>query len=168
MSRQDYSFFQLMLHQVGSTRWGAWFASRILHHVDCLGFSATGGRFTPSNLVGGVPVVMVTTIGVKSGLGRTLPLLYIRDGQDPDGFALIASNWGQKHHPAWYLNLKANPRATCSIRGQVREYVAHEAYGAEYAKFWQSAVKTYMGYRLYKERAGTRHIPIMVLDPADR
>lgn len=166
MSGQTYSPFQLFLHQVGSTRLGAWFASRTLHHVDWLVSSITGGRVTPSNLIGAVPVVMVTTIGAKTGLRRTLPLLYIRNGQDPDRFALIASNWGQKHHPAWYRNLKANPRATCSLRGQVREYVAHEAYGVEYDEFWQSATNTYMGYRLYKERVGARHIPIMVLDPA--
>jgi deazaflavin-dependent oxidoreductase (nitroreductase family) len=98
---------------------------------------------------------MVTTVGAKSGLPRTLPLMRIRDGADPRTFALVASNWGQRHNPAWYHNLKACPHARCSFGGQT----------GEYEKFWQRAVDAYIGYPLYQQRAGGRHIPIMVMSP---
>jgi deazaflavin-dependent oxidoreductase (nitroreductase family) len=108
---------------------------------------------------------MLTTTGAKSGLPHTIPLIYIRDEENPEIFALIASNWGQDHNPAWYYNLKKNPCAVCSIRGETREYLAHEATGEEYERFWQRATETYVGYPLYKARAGSRRIPIMAMTP---
>jgi deazaflavin-dependent oxidoreductase (nitroreductase family) len=116
----------------------------------------------------GLPEVMVTTIGAKSKLPRTLPLVYIRADADAKTFALIASNFGQRHNPAWYYNLKAHPVATCVLDGQTGEYSAREATGAEYDKFWQNTVDTYFGYALYKQRASHRHIPILVLSPVQK
>ena len=165
MARRKYSFFHSSLQKMASTRPGAWFYSHTLHRFDRIFLRLTGGRATMSNLLAGLPVVMVTTTGAKSGLARTLPLMCIRDERDARKFAIIASNWGQRHYPAWYFNLKANPRASCSIRGQVAEYVAHEADGEEYEMFWQYATDTYIGYPLYKERVSRRRIPIMVMEP---
>jgi deazaflavin-dependent oxidoreductase (nitroreductase family) len=142
MSPKSYSRFQSMIHRFVSSRPGAWFSSRTLHHIDQITFKLTGGRMTMGGSLSGMPVVMVTTTGAKSGLPRTLPLAYIRDEQNPAVFALIASNWGQKHYPAWYFNLRANPQATCCIDGQAEEYVAHEASDEKYARFWQYAVET--------------------------
>ena len=82
---------------------------------------------------------------------------------DPDYLAIIASNWGQKHYPAWYFNLKANPNATGVINGSTYSYLSREASGAEYDKFWQTASKMYIGFPRYKERASNLHIPIMIL-----
>ena len=118
MSRRSYSFFHGLVQKIGSSRFGAWFYARTLHHFDRVAFKLSGGRATVTSVLAGLPVVLLTTTGVKSGLPRTLPLLCIRDERNPTTFALVASNWGQTHYPAWYLNLKANPRATCSIRGQ--------------------------------------------------
>ena len=144
---------------------GAWFYSYTLHHFDHAFLKLTNGRTTMTSILSGLPVVMLTTTGAKSGLPRKVPLLYIRDSHDSDTFAIVASNWGQKHFPAWYFNLKANPRTTCAIDGQVGEYMAHEAGGEEYERFWQHAMDTYIGYPKYKSRAGERHIPIMVMTP---
>jgi F420H(2)-dependent quinone reductase len=77
---------------------------------------------------------------------------------------LIASNWGQDHHPGWYYNLRANPLAKCTIHGATGVYRAHEASGDEYAHYWQRASETYLGYPQYKQRIGERRIPIMVLE----
>jgi hypothetical protein len=63
------------------------------------------------------------------------------------------------------LVLKANPRAICAIGGKVGEYMAHEASGEEYERFWQCALDTYIGYPNYKQRVDERHIPIMVMTP---
>lgn len=120
-------------------------------------------RTTLTSVLSGLPVVVVTTVGAKSGVARTVPLACIRDERDPNSFALVASNWGQDHHPAWYFNLRACPRATCLISGRTGEYVAHEATGEEYERFWQRATDAYIGFPAYRQRAGNRHIPIMVM-----
>jgi deazaflavin-dependent oxidoreductase (nitroreductase family) len=165
MNQRRYSFFHGLVQKIGSSRFGAWFYARTLHHFDRVAFKLSGGRATLTSALAGLPVVLLTTSGAKTGLPRTLPLLCIRDERNPDRFALVASNWGQHHYPAWYHNLKANPRAIGSIRGQTGAYVAHEASGEEYERFWQCAANTYGGYPLYKQRVGGRRIPIMIMTP---
>jgi deazaflavin-dependent oxidoreductase (nitroreductase family) len=163
MAKQQYAPFHTFMQKIGASRPGAWFFARTLHHFDRIVLKLTGGRTTMAGVLAGLPIVDLTVIGAKSGLPRSLPLLCIRDKSNPDSFALIASNYGQRHNPAWYYNLKANPRARCSINGQVEEYIAHEASGKEYEQFWQAAEDTYRGYALYKQRAVNRRIPIMVM-----
>jgi deazaflavin-dependent oxidoreductase (nitroreductase family) len=123
----------------------------------------SGGQMTLTNLLAGLPVVILTTTGARSGLPHTTPLARITDPANPDRFAVIASNLGQPHHPAWYYNLKAHSRATVTIDHQVKSYIAHEARDEEYAMFWSYALDIYPGYQHYKERAAERHIPIIVL-----
>lgn len=163
MNQTHYCFFHGFVQKIASSRPGAWFFARTLPYFDRVVFKLSGGRATMTSALAGLPVVLLTTTGAKSGLPRTLPLLFIRD--DPDRFALVASNWGQRHYPAWYFNLKANPRAIGSICGQTETYVAHEASGEEYERFWQYAANTYIGYPLYKQRVGERRIPIMIMTP---
>jgi len=165
MTRQRYSPFHSFMQKIASSRPGAWFFSHTLHHFDRVFLKLSGGRTTMTSIVAGLPVVILTSVGAKSKLPRTLPVLCIRDERTPDTFAIVASNWGQRHYPAWYFNLKANPRATCSIRGQAGEYVAHEASGEEYEELWRCAMDTYVGFPLYKQRAAERRIPIMVMTP---
>ena len=96
------------------TRWSAatapisWFSARVLHHLDRLIYRLTRGRHTLSSRVSGLPVVMLTTTGAKTGQQRTSPVLGVPDGED---LVVIASNWGQRHHPAWYHNLRAQAPA---------------------------------------------------------
>ena len=164
MPRRKYPLFHELSQKLASTSFGARLSARLFHRLDRFVLALTGGRTTLASLLTGLPLVMLTTTGAKSGQQRTLPLLRIRDETDSRRFALIASNWGQRHYPAWYYNLKANPRATCLIEGQTGDYTAHEAGGEEYARFWNYATDTYAGYSLYKQRIGdTRRIPIMVL-----
>jgi len=150
---------------MASSSIGSWFFSHTLHHLDRFVYYVSRGRTSMTSLLSGAPLVMVTTTGARSGLTRTLPLLCIREHKTAESFALIASNWGQDHHPAWYFNLRANPRAMCSIGGVAREYVAQEAAGEEYALCWQCAMDTYIGFPTYQKRAGERHIPILVMTP---
>jgi deazaflavin-dependent oxidoreductase (nitroreductase family) len=165
MAKRQYSAFHFLFQKFGSTQLGSWFSARTLHHMDRAFLKLTQGRTTLSSILVGLPEVMVTTVGAKSGLLRTLPLACIRDESNPKNFALIASNWGQHHNPAWYYNLKACPHGRCTFFGQTGEYAAHEAIGEEYEKYWQLAVDTYIGYPLYQQRGGGRHIPIMVMSP---
>ncbi|MBX0329454.1 nitroreductase family deazaflavin-dependent oxidoreductase [Oscillochloris sp. ZM17-4] len=165
MPQKKYAPVHALTQRIAASPPGAWFYARTLHLLDGIFLRWSGGRMTMSSLVAGLPVVIVTTTGAKSGLPRIIPLLCIRDERDPATFAIIATNWGQPRYPAWYFNLKATPRATCSIDGTAGEYLAHEATDEEYARFWRYAVDTYVGYPLYKQRIQGRSIPIMVMTP---
>lgn len=157
------SVLHSIVQKMASSRLGAWSRSRILHHFDRIFLKLTGRRTTLTSLLAGVLVVMLTTTGATSGLVRTVPVVIIRDKDDDNAFAIIASNWGQRRHPAWYFNLKANPHARCLIHGQVRECLAREAEGEEYERYWQLGRNLYPGFSLYEQRAGDRRIPIMVM-----
>jgi len=165
MTKKKYNPFHSVMQKIAASPPGAWFYARTLHHFDRVFLRLSGGRMTMTSLVSGLPLVVVTTTGAKSGSLRTTPLLCIRDEDNPTTFAIIATNWGQQRYPAWYFNLKANPHANCSISGEAREYMAHEAVSDEYARFWQYASDTYIGYPLYKQRISGRNIPIMVMTP---
>jgi deazaflavin-dependent oxidoreductase (nitroreductase family) len=165
MARKKYSLFHASIQKLASSRPGAWFFSRTQHHFDQAFLKLTNNKATMTSILSGLPVVILTSTGAKSGRPRTVPLLCIRDDAEPGKMAIVASNWGQHHHPAWYYNLKANPQATCAIKGQMGNYMSHEAEGDEYDKFWQLAMDTYIGFPLYQKRAGSRHIPIMVMTP---
>ena len=83
MNQRRYSFFHGFVQKVASSRPGAWLYARTLHHVDRVVFKLSGGRATVTSALGGLPVVLLTTTGAKSGLPRTLPLLCIRDERNP-------------------------------------------------------------------------------------
>lgn len=160
-----YTPLNRFIHKIASSKWGAKIFSRILPYGDNAVFRLTNGRHTIASWLSGLRVVMLTTTGAKSGEPRTVPLVCIPHTAVPTGFAIIASNWGNKRPPAWYFNLRANPRAVGVMGGISQTYVAHEATAAEYDHFWATAEATYIGFPRYKERAG-RLIPIMVLEPA--
>ncbi len=113
-------------------------------------------------LVFGMPTLNMTTFGRKSGEPRTVTLQYFTRGED---VVLIASSFGRDKHPAWYLNLSANPHAELFSHGKGGPYVAREAEPKERDELFALAVELYGGYANYQE--GTeRRIPVMVLSPA--
>jgi deazaflavin-dependent oxidoreductase (nitroreductase family) len=140
----------------------SWLYVRVLHHLDRLTYRLTRGRHTLSSWHSGLPVVMLTTTGAKTGQQRTSPVIAVPDG---DNLVVIASNWGQRQHPAWYHNLRANPRATVTVGGVSRRVQAHEALGEERERLWQRDLEAYPGRTLYERRAGNRRIPVVVLAP---
>ena len=120
---------------------------------------------TLTHYLSGLPVVLLTTTGARSGKQRTTTLAYIHHPNDRSKFVLVASNFGQSRNPAWYYNLKLHQRATATIDQRSMTYIAYEAEGEEYSRFWKIALEIYPGYQLYQHQAGERHIPIMVLTP---
>lgn len=164
-ARQNRGWLRRVVFRITASGPGAKILSRILHHVDPVVFKLTRGRRTLTSLITGLPIVMLTTTGRKSGRPRTLPLLGVWDAEQAGRFALIASNWGQQRNPGWYYNLKAHPLAHCVINGDHGDYRAHEATGEEYDRFWRCAEATYPGFTAYKKRAAGRHIPIMIMTP---
>jgi deazaflavin-dependent oxidoreductase (nitroreductase family) len=140
----------------------SWLFARTLHYIDRPLLQWSRGRWCLASSVAGLPMVMLTTIGAKTGQPRTTPLVGLVDS---DKVILIASYYGSAHHPAWYHNLRAHPEAQLTWRGCTQTYLAREVKGEAYARYWQLAVETYAGYAAYKQRAGQRRIPIIMLTP---
>ncbi len=113
--------------------------------------------------IGGLPVLLLTTTGRRSGEPRTVALSYLDHG---DGHAVVASNAGDDRPPAWWLNLQADPQATVEIRGVRRAMRARRAEGAEHDEVWQAVVAANADFAAYRERT-ERDIPVVVLEPRD-
>jgi deazaflavin-dependent oxidoreductase (nitroreductase family) len=125
-------------------------------------YRATGGKLF--GRVGKSRILLLNTIGRKTGRKRTSPLLYVMDGED---FVVIASKGGAATHPAWYLNLRANPEATVEIGDREVQVEAEEADPEEKARLWQKMVEMYPAYDAYQEKT-EREIPLLVLRPVDK
>jgi deazaflavin-dependent oxidoreductase (nitroreductase family) len=152
--------WQKILQHIAALAPVSWLLARTLHYVDRPLLKFSNGKVCLASIVTGLPLVMLTTIGAKTGQPRTTPLVGLVDG---DKVILIASYYGSAHHPAWYHNLRAHPEAQLTRQGRTQTYLACEVNGDAYARYWQLAVETYAGYAAYKQRAGARHIPIIVL-----
>jgi deazaflavin-dependent oxidoreductase (nitroreductase family) len=120
-------------------------------------YERSGGRLGAR--LAGLEMVLLTTTGRKSGLPRTLPLACFRDGDD---WIVVASNDGQDHHPAWWHNLRADPRARARLGREVRDVVAHEAEGAERERLWPWLEQQNPAYARYARKT-ERRIPVVVL-----
>ena len=111
----------------------------------------------------GLPVVLLTMRGARSGKIRKVPLMRV----EHDGvYAAVASLGGAPKHPVWYYNLKADPKLTLQDGDVTREYVAREIEGAEYDEWWPRAVAAYPPYAEYQTKT-TRRIPVFVLEPVN-
>ena len=141
---------------------GARLLALTMHHLDRLVLRLSNGRFTAATLLTGLQILNLTTTGAKSGQPRTVPLVAIPHSENR--LIVIASNWGQARHPAWYHNLMAHPQVTVTRDGRSQPYLAREATGAERDACWQAALQTYPGYAAYKQRT-ERQIPVIVLTP---
>jgi len=153
---------QRLVQRIAAARPLAWFAARILHRLDKAHHRASGASRPFAEYLVGVPVIMLTTIGAKSGLPRTMPLLAL---PADERIIVFGTNFGQGHHPAWFHNLRANPSATVTYRGQSAPYVARGATEEERAWAMQTARRVYVVAATYLRRASVRRVPIIVLEP---
>jgi deazaflavin-dependent oxidoreductase (nitroreductase family) len=112
----------------------------------------------------GLPSLLLTTTGRRTGEPRTQPLLYLTDG---DGIVVLGSNWGQQHHPAWSANLLANPEATVSLGGETFPVRATLATGAERDRLWRTVLEVWPPFATYEKRASGRQIRIFRLERLD-
>jgi deazaflavin-dependent oxidoreductase (nitroreductase family) len=143
---------------------GSRVAAPLLHRLDGSVFRATRGKHTLSSLASGLPVVFLTTTGARSGRPRTVPLLGVPTSE---GLAVIASNFGQDRHPAWYHNLRAHPEGEVLVDGSRWRCRAVEAEGERRARIWDEGLKLYPGWTTYERRAENRRIVVFVLEPLD-
>ena len=127
--------------------------------LNTLVFRMTGGVL--GSRFGRAQILLLSTIGRKSGRPRTTPLIYIEDGRN---VVVVASNGGDDRDPLWWRNLKAEPRATVQIRRETRRVRAAQATAEEKARLWPLLTRVYPNYDVYTTRTA-REIPVVVLSP---
>ncbi len=165
MSQQPDNTLRRFMRWTGSVKPISLLYARTLHHVDRRVFEWSEGRTMFSAWVAGLPVVMLETTGARSGQRRTLPVLAFPDGED---LFVIASNYGQSRHPAWYHNLKAHPRARITVQGVARDVEAVEVTEAtERERLFAQASRAVIVFPAYRRRTDQtgRRIPVVRLRP---
>jgi deazaflavin-dependent oxidoreductase (nitroreductase family) len=134
---------------------------QLMTRAHVLAFQATRGM-VGGHLPGGGPMLLLHHVGRRSGKERTTPLLYLPDGERN---VIIASRGGSRKHPAWYLNLEAEPDVSIDLPRKGRKEVrARTASAEERAELWPRITSMYSGYAEYQERT-SRQIPVVILDP---
>ncbi|MGA9358884.1 MAG: nitroreductase/quinone reductase family protein [Mycobacterium sp.] len=144
---------------------GRWLSKNIAPRIDPWLLRATGGRLAMGLML---PSALLTTTGAKTGQPRTNPIFYFHDGPD---VIVIASNYGNDKHPAWYHNLAANPRVQIATNGGGPVMTATEVTDpAEQERLWAMAYRIYPLWPDYRRRAARcqRTIPIIRLHSRGR
>jgi F420H(2)-dependent quinone reductase len=111
----------------------------------------------------GKPVILLTTVGAKTGKIRKTPLMRVENNGE---YAVVASLGGAPKHPVWYYNIKKNPRVELQDQTVTKEYDAREVFGEEKAEWWQRAVEAFPDYAEYQKKT-EREIPLFVLTPVE-
>jgi deazaflavin-dependent oxidoreductase (nitroreductase family) len=122
-------------------------------------FMASGG--TKGTELKGRPVILLTTVGAKTGKIRKTPLMRVEhDGE----YAVVASLGGAPKHPVWYFNIAAHPDVELQDGTVTKDYESREVFGDEKALWWERAVATWPDYADYQKKTD-REIPVFVLAP---
>jgi deazaflavin-dependent oxidoreductase (nitroreductase family) len=109
----------------------------------------------------GAPLLLLHTVGAKSGQPRVNPMMYQRV---PGGYAVFASKGGAPVNPDWYHNVLAHPRVSAEIGTGTGEFVARVAEGEERERIWTAQKSAYPGFADYEQKT-TRQIPVIILEP---
>ena len=139
---------------------GKWTLMNVSKRVDPPLLRLTRGRISSVMVL---ELVLLTTTGAKSGVQRTVPLVYFTDG---DRVILMASNYGGTRHPAWYHNIRATPEVTLYAAGCTGRFVAEETTGAERERLWELAKQHTRAYAQYEQTTQGREVPVVALSPA--
>lgn len=131
---------------------------RIMSRLNTWAYRLTNGRLGGTYLHG-VPVLLLTVVGRKTGRRLTVPLTYLQDGER---LIVAAARAGMDQHPLWYHNLVANPDVDVQVGSVVRPMRAHTADDAERADYWPKLVAVNPDYGTYQART-ERKIPVVVL-----
>ena len=126
-------------------------------------YESSGGTEGTTLRDTGLPVVIVTNVGAKSGKLRKTPLMRV---EHEGCYATVASKGGAPEHPVWYANLLANPHVELQDGPRKQDMVAREVQGEERAQWWERAVAAFPPYAEYQEKT-EREIPVLVLEPLE-
>jgi deazaflavin-dependent oxidoreductase (nitroreductase family) len=159
-TQSEKTRFDKLAQTFARTRLGGWLFITVFPAIDRRLIPLTGGRLM---VAAGQPMLLLHTLGARSGQARTTPLLYTpHDGH----YVVVASKAGAAHNPAWYHNLRAHPDVvSIEVRGRRIAVRAYEPEGVERDRLWRLVNDNYDGYDVYQRRAGARTIPIVVLEP---
>ena len=138
-----------------------WIRDHLVRYMESDG---ADGHLWDSSIGGGegmIETLLLTTTGRKSGLALTIPLIY---GRTDGGYCVIASKGGAPAHPAWYLNLEADPDVHIQVAAEKYDARARVAEGEERERLWQQMVGIYAPYVDY-QAATEREIPVVVIEP---
>jgi len=124
-------------------------------------YEATGGK--EAGDLRGKPVIILTSIGAKTGKLRKTALMRV---EHEGTYAVVATVGGAAENPVWYHNLKKHPHVELQDGPTKRDYTAREVTGAEKANWWERAVRVWPDYDKYQAKT-SRSIPVFVLDPRD-
>ena len=133
-------------------------------------YKRTGGRIGGKWRIGsafprGIPVLLLTTKGRKSGAARTTPLLFIARGEgEGAAYVVVASQGGLPKNPQWYFNVKADPEVEVQVGPRVMTMRARQATAAERAELWPRLVAHYSDFATYQAWTD-REIPVVLLEP---
>jgi len=127
----------------------------VKQHIDA--YVASGGA--DGHIWHGAPTLLVTTVGRRTGQQRRTALIYGRDGED---YLVVASNGGSRRHPAWYLNLSADPRVRIQVGDEVFDARARVAGPTERERLWAKLLEIWPDYEAYQART-QRVIPVVIL-----
>lgn len=128
--------------------------------MNIVAYRLSGGRVA-GHVPSGAPICLLTTTGRRSGRRRTVPLLYVPDG---DNLVVVASRGGMGSHPAWYLNLLAAPSASVQLGSATKRMRARDATEEERRRLWPTLTAAYPHFDAYQVRT-SRHIPVVILSP---
>lgn len=123
----------------------------------------TGGRLTMPGLLAGLPVILLTTTGAKSGQRRTMPVIGVPHGDD---LAVVGTNYAQPRNPGWVYNLQAHHDALVTWRAIPVPVRARAASPEEAQQVWSDAGDLYLGFTAYRSRIHHREVKIFVLEPS--
>jgi F420H(2)-dependent quinone reductase len=143
--------------RLGSTRVGVLAIGWVVSPLQRRLYRSTGGRLS---LTGRAPVLLLTTTGRRTGKPRTIPLLYLRDG---DRVVICNVNPGFERPNPWILNLRAQPRAQVQIGRNTITVRARAASGNELDRYWPRLAKLWSAYQTFYDRGGKRSV--FVLEP---
>jgi len=146
---------------MAATREGMWIFYLFVQLIDLPISHLTKGKFIPSANWNVMPIIYLTTIGAKSGIPRSNPVLCIPEGKN---LILVGSNWGNSKNPGWVYNLRVHPQTQVRKAKLVKGFRARELGGDERKVAWQKAVRFYPPYVSY-ERRSRRSLPIFLLEP---
>jgi deazaflavin-dependent oxidoreductase (nitroreductase family) len=134
---------------------------RVVGRLNIWLYHKSNGRFGAKMPGYAARICLLTTTGRRSGLARTVPLLYMPDG---DNVVVVASQGGMSKHPEWYLNVVASAKVTVDIDGDACAMLAHTASPEERARMWPLLVAMYPPFESYQRRT-EREIPVVVCVP---
>ena len=156
---------QRLVHHVAEIVPMSWIPPRALVRVDRAFFRIARGRTSWSAWISGLPIVMLTTTGARSGKPHTLPVLALPEG---DHLVVIASNMGKPANPGWYYNLRAQPSVMITWKGSTVRMRARELIGEERQRYVDRGLEAYPWWAPYHRRAAPRLIPVIMLEPLQK